>query len=1069
MANFVQRSFGHGEVHPALSARCDLDFYKAAASTIRNFVIPKQGGAQNRPGTEFVGEAMFSGAVTSNVRLVPFVFSDTDSYTLLFGNQYMQVIRNGAFVTATPKTITAISQANPCVVTCTAHGYSNNDYVYISTTTAGGMKELNALTFLVGNVTADTFRIYYQHTSSAVDSSAFTAYASGGTVAKLYSITTVFSSSELAALDYAQNKDVMVLTHPSHHQQLLTRSGHASWTIADLTIGTTNRPLNLAGVRGAVGSNLARYKVTYVQSTQSGKGRNPNGSESLPGTEPGQIIATITNANPAVVTITAHGYSDGDTVYIDNVAGMTEVNQREFTVAVATTFTPDLPKTIAAISLAGPMVVTSTAHGYSNGDKIAFSVLGMLELNDITYGTVTGVAANTFQVYYYGTTTTINSTAFTAFVSGTVTRQVSSNPTATNSFSLVGVDSTSYGAITFPYLGRAGRTNLTIALAADPTAAAPNALSWSGITSSHDDWASYITRGVLNYVIYKEVGGVYGKIGVSTKTSFNDVGFTPDLTNQPMAYSDLFMFTDGWPSCVAFNDQRLAFGNSNNSPQTIWCSRIADYYNFAARGQILDDDPITFTIAGTNVDPIRHLVPSRVLLCMSQSSEVVAEGIGANTFVPGGVSVHQDAHNGSGTLKPVTVNNSIIFTQKDMRVLRDLFYSFQLNSYDSTDLTSLCAHLFTGQTIVDMAYQKSPNSIIWMVRSDGVLLSCTYVKDQSILAFATHDTHGLVENVCCIPEGDETALYLCVKRTSRYAQVVSGTVSHRFIERMATRVIADPTDISDSIFVDAALTYDGRNTSATTLNYTGSHTAGGAGTLTATANTFIAGDVGNVFCLYGLNSSGDRVCVQCTVTGYTSATQVSVLVDIDVPTTIYGTPTTDWARAVSQVAGLWPLASEEVSVTGDGWVVANPNNDTYGDPLTVSATTGKLTLSSAYAVIHVGFPYVSDLMTCDIDNPQGGTLIAKNKLINGVTAYLYNTREVWAGESLPDDDSKDGLKVMRQHETGELTNQPPALFSEPVTINIKSRWNKGGRVGLRNIDPLPCEIIAISPDFHVGS
>jgi len=50
-------------------------------------------------------------------------------------------------------------------------------------------------------------------------------------------------------------------------------------------------------------------------------------------------ITGITRANPAVVTSSNHGFQNGDTVYIRNVSGMTQVNNRVFTVANRTTNT----------------------------------------------------------------------------------------------------------------------------------------------------------------------------------------------------------------------------------------------------------------------------------------------------------------------------------------------------------------------------------------------------------------------------------------------------------------------------------------------------------------------------------------------------------------------------------------------------------------------------------------------------------------------------------------------------------------------------------------------------------
>jgi hypothetical protein len=54
---------------------------------------------------------------------------------------------------------------------------------------------------------------------------------------------------------------------------------------------------------------------------------------------PIKVITDITNDNPGVVTATSHGFSDGDKVYISGVTGMTEVNDRVFTVFDKTTHT----------------------------------------------------------------------------------------------------------------------------------------------------------------------------------------------------------------------------------------------------------------------------------------------------------------------------------------------------------------------------------------------------------------------------------------------------------------------------------------------------------------------------------------------------------------------------------------------------------------------------------------------------------------------------------------------------------------------------------------------------------
>lgn len=54
---------------------------------------------------------------------------------------------------------------------------------------------------------------------------------------------------------------------------------------------------------------------------------------------PAPVITNITAASPAVVSVTAHGLSDGDVIEISGVVGMTELNGKRFVVEELTTGT----------------------------------------------------------------------------------------------------------------------------------------------------------------------------------------------------------------------------------------------------------------------------------------------------------------------------------------------------------------------------------------------------------------------------------------------------------------------------------------------------------------------------------------------------------------------------------------------------------------------------------------------------------------------------------------------------------------------------------------------------------
>ncbi len=75
-------------------------------------------------------------------------------------------------------------------------------------------------------------------------------------------------------------------------------------------------------------------------------------------------------------------------------------------------------KTITGITKAAPGVISSTAHGYANGDFVLLEIQGMVELNGYLCKVV-NVATDTFQVAGVDGSTGIDTTAFSTFSSGT--------------------------------------------------------------------------------------------------------------------------------------------------------------------------------------------------------------------------------------------------------------------------------------------------------------------------------------------------------------------------------------------------------------------------------------------------------------------------------------------------------------------------------------------------------------------------------------------------------------------------------------------------------------------------
>ena len=81
-------------------------------------------------------------------------------------------------VTEIRGTITAVTNANPSVVTSAAHGLSNGDYVTI--TDVDGMELFNNRRYRINNVTTNTFELQDPSTREGFDSTELETYSSGG-------------------------------------------------------------------------------------------------------------------------------------------------------------------------------------------------------------------------------------------------------------------------------------------------------------------------------------------------------------------------------------------------------------------------------------------------------------------------------------------------------------------------------------------------------------------------------------------------------------------------------------------------------------------------------------------------------------------------------------------------------------------------------------------------------------------------------------------------------------------------------------------------------------------------
>ena len=218
-----QTNFTAGELTPKLAGQIDFKKYGNGVELMENMTVFPQGGASRRYGSRFVAEVKDSSKIT---RLIPFEFNIEQSYILEFGNNYIRFFKDNGQITETAKTITAITKANPAVVTSNSHGYSNGDHVWISGVV--GMTRVNGRRFTVASSSTNTFALTGENSTN------YDAYSSGGTASKVFEITTTFTEAMLYDLQFTQSADVMYIVQESLPPRKLSRTGHTTWTLADV-------------------------------------------------------------------------------------------------------------------------------------------------------------------------------------------------------------------------------------------------------------------------------------------------------------------------------------------------------------------------------------------------------------------------------------------------------------------------------------------------------------------------------------------------------------------------------------------------------------------------------------------------------------------------------------------------------------------------------------------------------------------------------------------------------------------------------------------------------------------
>ena len=283
----------------------------------------------------------------------------------------------------------------------------------------------------------------------------------------------------------------------------------------------------------------------------------------------------------------------------------------------------------------------------------------------------------------------------------------------------------------------------------------------------------FINEGIIRIDKYVSPSTVLGEILLKLNTDIEAIG------NSWTLKQDIFEVNLGYPRAVTMYQQRLVIAGTKTYPNYVWLSRVGDVTNFLPT--VADGDSFTVSASSDQLTNVLHLAQSRGICVMTGGSELVISS--QNAMTPTNTSILEHTSFGSTeNIKPLKVGSELIFVQRGAERVRTLLYDYSIDSLTSSELTVLASHIAKKSGgFKEMVYCAEPDSIIWFVLGNGKLASLTLNREQSVIAWSTHDIGGTVLSVTSLPSTTGSdRLYFLVNR--------NGTVQ---IEQMKEELLLD--------------------------------------------------------------------------------------------------------------------------------------------------------------------------------------------------------------------------------------------------------------------------------------
>jgi hypothetical protein len=568
-------------------------------------------------------------------------------------------------------------------------------------------------------------------------------------------------------------------------------------------------------------------------------------------------ITGATQANPVVITDAGHPYANGDVIIIQDVAGMTELNDKEFTIANKATNTYELQ------GIDGTGYTAYSSGGTSSRIHEVATPYLESEIPDVRYVQDSDV------MYFVHPNHPIYK----------LTRL------ATNSFNF-----SELTLLKGPFVAENIVSTDLVAL----TGGSPWGEGDSGtLTASggHTPFTSDHVGGL--WKIRSGTDIAFLKITAFTSSTIVTVEFQAAIpaslqTGTHFTWSEgEFSDARSHPSCIALHEQRMILSGTSFNPRKVFFSQSnADYENFEAGTE--DNDAFNIKTASQKGD-IKWLFSDEVLFIGTTNGIFRAtSSSNGSVLTPSDIDVKRHISFGCSNIPPRLVGSSPLYLQKSNKKIRSINYNINSDKYAAQDLTVDANHI-TGDGIVQLSYQQDPLSNLWAVRSDGQLALLSSEQDQEVLAWYRFTTQGSFESIAVINSADDTdENYAIVNRT------IDGSTK-RYVE------VQDPNFLVSNFYrtyLDSFLTYNGTQSIVLTLDSSNAEAA---------SSLFTSDDIGKE--IHDLDGNGRGL-----ITAYVDDQNVT----LDILEPFANDSLTNWAFAVKTITGLDHLEGATVSICSDG-------------------------------------------------------------------------------------------------------------------------------------------------------